>query len=182
MHKQPLKRGPQRQSGLSIIETLVAVAIAAAATGSVVPGFQQALETRRLDGAAAQLHTDLQLARSQAAAQNRNLRVSFQTGAAGSCYVVHDGGASDCQCAATGVPVCTPGTSAFRSVHLEPGGLRLQGNLPSMVFDAAKGTASPAGTVRLVARDGRAVHLVVNIMGRVRECTPGAALRGYPNC
>lgn len=174
---------PRQQRGLSLIESLMAVAIAAIATGATLPGFQQALEQRRLEGSAAQLHTDLQLARSEAVARNRTLRMSFGTSASGSCYVVHTGAAASCSCDASGVPVCTSGAEALRSVQFESGGrVQLQSNVASMVLDPTKGTVSPTGTLRVLSADGRAVHVVVNIMGRARKCSPGAAVPGYPAC
>lgn len=174
---------PHAQRGVSLVESLIAVAIAAIATGATLPGFQQALEQRRLEGAAAQLHTDLQLARSEAVAHNRTLRISFGTSTSGSCYVVHTGAAASCSCDASGTPVCTAGAEPLRSVHFAAEGrLQLQSNVASMVLDAAKGTVSPTGTVRLLGAEGRAVHVVVNIMGRARKCSPGGALPGYPAC
>jgi type IV fimbrial biogenesis protein FimT len=172
----------RRQRGLSLVESLMAVAVAAVAAGTALPGFKQVLEQRRLDGAAAQLHTDLQLARSSAVALNRTLRVSFDSGTHGSCYVVHTGGAGACRCDSTGLPVCGDDAQAMRSVHFTPGSVQLRSNVGSMVLDGDKGTVSPTGTLRLVTDDGRAVHVVVNIMGRLRKCSPGAAVPGYASC
>ena len=169
--------------GLSLVESLMTMAIVAIATGATLPGFKQALEQRRLEGAAAQLHTDLQLARSEAVARNRTLRLSFGSSANGSCYVVHTGTAASCSCSDSGVPVCTAGAEAMRSVHFAADGrVQVQSNVASMVLDPAKGTVSPTGTVRVRGADGRAVHMVVNIMGRARNCSPGSAMPGYPAC
>jgi type IV fimbrial biogenesis protein FimT len=54
--------------------------------------------------------------------------------------------------------------------------------VPSILFDSAKGTSTPTGTLRLMGKDQRAVHLVVNIMGRVRSCSPDSAVPGYKAC
>ena len=180
---RPTTRSPRRARGLSLIESMMTLTVIAVASGSVLPSFQQSIAQRRIDGAAAQLHTDLQLARSLAVAQNRSLRVSLLADAGGSCYVVHSGSAGDCRCGADGVAVCNAGAEAFRAVHFPAGGVQLQANVSSMVLDAAKGTVSPTGTLRLVGNDGRAVHVVVNLMGRTRQCTPAnGALPGYPQC
>jgi type IV fimbrial biogenesis protein FimT len=174
---------PRTQRGLSLVESLMAMAVVAVATGTTLPGFQQALEQRRLEGAASQLHTDLQLARSEAVARNHTLRISFGSSAGGSCYVVHTGTAGSCSCDASGAPVCTGGAEALRSMHFAAAGqVQLQSNVSSMVLDPAKGTVSPTGTLRVLGAEGRAVHVVVNIMGRARKCSPGAAVPGYPAC
>ncbi len=51
-----------------------------------------------------------------------------------------------------------------------------------MLFDPVRGTTTPTATVRVVAADGRAIHQIVNIMGRVRACSPGGAVSGYRAC
>jgi type IV fimbrial biogenesis protein FimT len=171
------------QRGLSLLESLMVLAIAAIATGATWPAFQQTLEQRRLEGAAAQLHTDLQLARSEAVARNHTLRISYRQQAGGSCYLVHTGGANDCNCDAGGAPVCTGGAEAVRTEFFAASrGVQLQSNVASMVLDPTKGTVSPTGTLRLQGAEGRAVHLVVNIMGRARKCSPGGTLPGYAAC
>ena len=183
MFSRPHDHDARRQRGLSLVEALIAVAITAIATGATLPGFQQALEQRRLEGAAAQLHTDLQLARSEAVARNHTLRISFGSAGNGSCYVVHTGTAGSCGCDASGAPVCAPTAEALRSVHFASfGGVRLQSNVGSMVLDHAKGTVTPTGTLRLLGAEGRAVHVVVNIMGRARKCSPGGAVPGFAVC
>ena len=173
----------RRQLGLTLIESMMALAITSVATGAVLPGFQQAMERRQIDGAAAQLRTDLQLARSLAVAQNHTLRISFKTGSYGSCYIVHSGSASDCSCGPDGATVCTNGAQSMRSVHFEAASpVQLRSNVASMVLDPAKGTVSPTGTLRVTGRDDRAVHVVVNIMGRTRMCTPNSGASGYAAC
>jgi type IV fimbrial biogenesis protein FimT len=71
----------------------------------------------------------------------------------------------------------------LRAEHLAAGERpQVESNVRSVVFDASRGTSTPTGTFRVVGRDARAVHLVVNIMGRVRACTPTPGLSGYPAC
>ena len=80
----------RHQAGLTLIESLMALAVVGVLLGSILPAFGTALERRHLEGAAAQLQTDIQYARSQAVAANAPLRMRFQQHATGSCYVVHD--------------------------------------------------------------------------------------------
>ena len=60
--------------------------------------------------------------------------------------------------------------------------VRLQTNVSSMLIDPLHGTVSPTGTLRLIGDDTRSVNHVVNIMGRVRSCSPLAAVPGYRAC
>jgi type IV fimbrial biogenesis protein FimT len=187
-HPHPILQAPspvarRRAAGFSLIECLIILAVLAIALGLAAPGFEQARARSHLEGAAAQLQTDLQHARSLAVAQGRPLRMSFEAGASGSCYVLHSGGASDCACGGGELAVCRPGAAALHSVRFEPGSTpQLRSNVRSILFDPTRGTATPAGTLRLVGEGGQAVHLVINLMGRVRSCTPSLSLPGYPAC
>ncbi|MDO9074148.1 MAG: GspH/FimT family pseudopilin [Rubrivivax sp.] len=170
------------QRGWTLVEALISLSVTAIALGAAVPGFHEARERRHLDGAAAQLETDLQMARSLAVLQNRTLRVGFRSDGDGSCYVVHSGGPGACTCDASGAASCSPGAEVLRSTGY-PSDLpvTLTSNAASMAFEHVRGTVTPTSTVRITGR-GRAVHVVTNIMGRVRACSPTAAVPGYPAC
>ena len=56
-----------------------------------------------------------------------------------------------------------------------PRAAQIVSSVSSMRFDPSTGTVTPAGTVCTVPVRGRALHNVVNIMGRVRTCSPAAA-------
>jgi type IV fimbrial biogenesis protein FimT len=183
MNRKPFASAARRQAGLTLVESLIGMAVTAVSLGTVVPAFDEARQRRHLDGTAAQLETDIQYARSLAVAGNRSMRISFQADSAGSCYVVHTGSANACSCDAGGAAVCSAGEESLRSVRLpSDGAVQLRSNVRSILFDPTRGTSTPTGTLRLSARDDRAMHLVVNIMGRVRTCSPAAAVPGYPAC
>jgi type IV fimbrial biogenesis protein FimT len=55
-------------------------------------------------------------------------------------------------------------------------------NVASVLFDPLHGTSTPTGTLRLVGSGGREVQHVVNVMGRVRSCSPLGAVPGYRPC
>lgn len=171
---------PRRQQGLTLIESCIAVAIAAVVLGTAAPSFKQASERRHLEGIAAQLRTDIAHARSLAVARNENVRIGFGSAA---CYVLHTGAAGACTCNADGSASCRGEATALHQVAIDPGArVGLSSNSPSMLFDAGRGTVTPTGTIKLVSRSGSAIHAVVNIMGRVRNCSPAPALPGYATC
>jgi type IV fimbrial biogenesis protein FimT len=185
LHFAPRHRNPNgRQRGLSLLESLVSLATTLITLTAAVPSFEASRVQRHLDGTAAQLETDILFTRSLAVAQGRTLRMSFHTDAHGSGYVVHSGPANGCSLLATGQAQCQAGVVAARAVRLPAGtAVQLQSNVGSIVFDADKGTSTPTGTLKLQAGDHKAVHLVVNIMGRVRSCSPAAkAVKGYVAC
>lgn len=169
------------QRGLSLVEMTVAVGLSAVIAGLATPNLRGVLDLRRLDGAATALAADLQFARSEALARNRPVRLSWN--AAERCYLVHTGAAADCSCFAAAAPVCSNGARAIRHAAWNADHrLALHSNTTSILFDPRHGTATPSATLRVVADDGRAIHHVVNVMGRLRSCTPLAAVPGYRAC
>ena len=176
-------RPARRVRGLTLVEMAVVLAIAAIVAASALPDFGAQLAMRRLQGAAGNLAADLQLARSEALARNRTLRFSVRSHAEASCWIVHTGAAGDCDCASDGGIVCAPGATAIRSAVLPAADrIAVAGNVASIVFDPLPGTSTPPGTLRVVDARGRAVHHVVNVLGRVRSCSPAGAVGGYPAC
>ncbi len=171
------------QTGVTLIESAITTSVLATLMSIAAPNFQQMRELRHLEGAAALLETDIQQVRSLAVANNRTVRISFETGAAASCYVVHTGGSGACSCIAGGDAVCGAGAEALRTVHYGAGvPLRLQSNSRSIAFDPDKGTVTPTATLRVIAQSGATIHQVVNVMGRVRSCSPAPGLAGYKRC
>lgn len=171
------------QRGITLIETMVVTSVLAVVTGLAAPGFDSVMQRRHLEGVATQLETDIHYARMLAVARNAPLRMSFESNAAGSCYVIHTGSASQCSCTAHGAAVCQGEAQAERSVRFDAGGVvRLKSNSRSVLFDPTRGTSTPTATVQLTARNGTAIHQVMNVMGRVRSCSPAPAIAGYRRC
>jgi type IV fimbrial biogenesis protein FimT len=179
--QQPLQR--RAQAGVTLVECMVTCSVLGVLASLAAPSFEGAVQRRHLEGAAAQLETDIHHARMLAVARNAGLRISFESGAGGSCYVIHTGAANQCGCAANGSAICQGDAQAERSVRFEAGGpVSLRSNSRSVLFDPVKGTSTPTATVQLTARNGAAIHQVMNIMGRVRSCSPAPALSGYRRC
>src|SRR5262249_35791146 len=155
----------RRQQGVTLVETMIVAAIAVVCVGAVVPSFDAARQRHRVEGAAAQLETDLQHVRGLAVLHGRSVRIGFSN--AGACYVVHTGAAGECRCSADGSAVCSAGAVPLRVVALAGAGLALHSNSASMVFDPVRGTVTPTATIEVASADGMRLRNVVNIMGRV---------------
>jgi type IV fimbrial biogenesis protein FimT len=177
----PTAHARPRQRGRSLVETMIALGIASVAVGLSLPGWGEASERRRVEGAAAELETHFAHARSQAVAMNRTLRLHF---ASDHCYVVHTGGSSTtCVCADDGSASCSGSAQVLQVVHWSAQApVRVLSNSSSIGFDATKGTVTPTATVQIVGANGTTLHNVINIMGRVRSCAPAPGLPGHRTC
>ncbi len=172
------------QHGLSMVEMLCTLAITALLLGGAVPMLNDLRLGQRLQATAALLETDIHLARSTAIHSGRPVRLVVQALAGGgSCYLLHAGAANGCECRADGQARCDADAQLLR-IETQPAaaGVTLAALVRPLVFDAHKGTVTPTATLRLAARDGRAIHQVVNIMGRVRSCSPAGAVGGIRPC
>ena len=174
-------RTKEHQRGVTLVEAAVVVAVAAVSLGALAPSFDRFVEKHRLEAAAGQLVADLQFARSQSVMLNAPLRVSLHQGAGHGCYVLHTGDAQSCTCRGVGPATCHGDARELKTVVMPVAdGIAISGNVSSILFDPLHGTSTPSATFKLVAASGRAVHGVVNLMGRVRTCSPRGLLSEVP--
>jgi type IV fimbrial biogenesis protein FimT len=178
-------RRPHRpqQRGLTLVEAAMVLGIVAVLAGTAAPSFGRLGAARTLDSAAAQLRTDIQLARSAAVAMGQTVRLRVQPAAQGGCYVVHTGAAGSCSCTPAGNASCSADAQPLRTAGFGSGqGLALQANVASLAFEPHQGTVTPTGTLSLATAHGEQLRVVVNIMGRARTCKVAGSLAGHPAC
>lgn len=175
---------PGAERGLTLVELLCVLAITAVLLGGAWPMFLDMHARQALQSQAALLETDVHFARSQALTNGRAVRLSVQAMANGAtCYVVHTGPAHACRCSGGGQAVCDVDTHLLRLAEQGgPSSIALGPVQRSVLFDPGQGTVTPTATLRLTDARGRAIHQIINIMGRVRSCTPTAGLGGLRPC
>lgn len=174
---------PPTQRGITLIESCMVLAVSTVLATTAAPGMQDLIAARRLDNAATQLAGDIQLIRTAAVVRNQALRLSFHARSGGSCYVIHTGAAADCDCSAPGPAVCRGTAREIKTVTIaDADRVSVVPNVGSVLFDPMHGTSTPTGTLRVVGADGREVRHVINVMGRVRTCSPAPVVRGYRAC
>ena len=183
MDTKPVSLPPKRGSrGFSLVEAMVVVAVVAVVATAAVPSLVAFIDGRRLDAAATALAADVQFVRTEAVARNQPIGISFHDAPGATCWVVHTGLAAQCSCGDTPPAVCGGGAVEIKTVVLGAADrVSVRANVASIAFDPLHGTSTPTGTLRLVDDAGRAVHHVVNVMGRVRSCTP-AGVPGWRAC
>jgi type IV fimbrial biogenesis protein FimT len=186
MTRKPALSGLRRlfgQRGLTTIEALCAVSVLGTAVSLAGPGMQSWRLKQALQAEAAALETDVHHARSAAVAMGRTVRLETQALGTGSCYVVHTGDSGDCRCTGNGQAHCAAEVQLLRVAEQPSGGLvRLITTNTSIAFDGQRGTVTPTATLKFLDTQGRALHQVINVMGRVRSCSPQAAALGMPRC
>lgn len=171
------------QRGITLIEALSGLAVASVTLGLAAPGLEAMRQRMELHGAAAQVETDIQFARSEAVARSRTVRMTLHESIGGSCYIVHTGPAAACSCTGAAGASCGASGEVLRSSFLPADGrVRIRSAVRSMTFDPVKGTVTPTATLRVESRDGRALHQVVNLLGRIRTCSPGGTMAGERSC
>ena len=173
---------PNSERGVTLIEAAVAMTIVAIAVSTAAPGFMGLVARKRLEGVAAQLATDLQYVRTEAVARNEPVRLSFHADPAGSCYVIHTGAKAQCNCNGPAPAACIGDAEQIKTVWLPASHqVAVQASAGSILFDPLHGTSTPTGTARVTGTHGT-LHHVVNVMGRVRTCSPYGLLPGYRPC
>ena len=180
-----MKTEPTRQRGITLIEACMVLAVSTVLAMAAVPGMQDLIAARRLDNLANQLANDVHLIRTAAVVRNQALRLSFLPHPGGSCYVIHTGGAGQCECSSSGSgpAVCHGNAREIKTVSISHADqISVAANVSSVVFDPMHGTSTPTGTLRIVGAGGREVRHSLNVMGRVRSCSPAPALPGYRAC
>lgn len=115
--------GQVRHRGFTLVELMVVVALVVVLISLSAPSIRRLIDTQRVNSTNAQLVTDLQFARSEAATRNALVRLTFRSNASTSCYTIYtynpniSGALSRCNCLLT--PACTAvGSTEIRTVSV----------------------------------------------------------------
>lgn len=149
-----------RVRGFTLVELMVAIALATILLSLSVPSFTQTLARLRVEGASHNLATDLQFARAEAV--QRRAAVNLVTAANGASYTL------------------TSGASTLKTVTLASG-VSFTGNV-TISFDPLRGLANAATLTSASTGTSAQLRIATDVMGRVQMCSPGGAFKGYTPC
>jgi type IV fimbrial biogenesis protein FimT len=173
--------------GVTLIELMVVVALAAIVLTLAAPSFSGFLAKKRVEGVLSELVTDLQYARSEAVSKNTPVRVTFGT----LCYVITaqpaDGTAPTSSCSQTADPTLGTGAGNIKQVQLKAGSTASFDNsgLTWLEVDPVRGiatfsTGATSGAIPVNSSVGTwQLQAQVCTMGRVSVCSPNSSVTGY---
>ena len=189
-------------SGFTLIELLVVIALVAIVLVIAVPSFGNLIINQRMKSLNAQLVTDLQFARAEAAARNKAVFFSLgQSYGVMTCYVIYVPDTTDTLCSCTS-STC-PGVTKLKSVEI-PFNSKVMYQVPDeldesgiFAFDSVSGglvygtsdfvDASPTthrlDTVVLGDVAGRNLRTTISPAGRPTVCSFGSKrISGFTQC
>ena len=139
---------PARETGFSLIEVVVVVALLAICTAIALPRWTSLLPNYALNNSLRQVQSELHHIKMRAAAENVSFQFAYLQGAA-SYTIQRDATALATKPLADGTTITQQGAISF----------------------SPRGTAS-ANRIRLRNLNGSCKQIVVSPTGRVRACTP----------
>lgn len=150
------RRGQAR--GFTLVELIVALTVAAILAFLAAPALSHVFARIRVQGAANELSTDIQYARSESVRRRTAVTLAADT----------DGGGYG----------ITSGAEAVKAVRFS-GDLSISNGV-MLTFDQLRATANEAELT--VSSGAYALRVNSNAMGRVALCSPGGSIKGYAKC
>lgn len=173
-----------RQTGVTLIELMIVIVIAAILLALAVPAFQDAIDRNRLKAVTDTLYGDFQFAKSEAIKRNQRIVVDFTTSNAGAtwCYGLRLN-ATSCDCTITNAAATNAcAIDSVLKVTSSADFSRVIMTAPAdPIFDNVRGTVSPSSTITLNSAMNKETKVAVTTLGRVIICSPAGAsnIAGY---
>ena len=163
---------PARSRGLTLLETMIALAIVGLLASLAAPGFGALVERHRLRHAAETLAADLTQARFEAARRGAALYLDARAGRDW-CWAV----ATEPGCGCERDRACQL-KSERGSDH---GNVRLVEAAPATLLASGEVQAPPAPAL-LESGHGERLQVQLSPLGRASICSPDGAVAAYPAC
>jgi len=176
----------KRNTGFTLIELIVAMAVLALVVGYVMSSFSGMLARQRLQAAAENLYDHLTLARTEAISRSSRAHVSIVDGT-NWCFGMDDSAACTCStandCQVDGATKVA-NYDAYTGITLSS----VDASLSQFSYDERRGMpqntagiASVSGNITFTNTRGDSLTLQLNSVGRIKLCT-ATGFRGYSAC
>ncbi|MEE9343731.1 MAG: GspH/FimT family pseudopilin [Gammaproteobacteria bacterium] len=158
-----------RQSGYSLFELIITLALASIFAGLAAPSFAEYIDTSRLRSATEAIASDFRKTRILAIQSGQNQYINFQNTGSNWCYSIATETSKACD--------RSGGSSAdFSRIKLDKVAF---GNKPSIAFSPLRGSARN-GRITLSTASGKSASVIVSPLGRIRTCS--SQTTGYTPC
>ncbi|WP_425485084.1 GspH/FimT family pseudopilin [Allochromatium humboldtianum] len=177
--------------GVTLIELMVSLSVLAILATIAIPSYTGFMDRYRLEGAIQGLYADLQFARSESVKCNRRVRVTFTTGSTWSYTISRIGSCTNSSDSTTVTDLKTVGVASFPATQIASTTLTSNTLFFEPRFGNVEHGGSTSGTtlsgeaqVNFQSGQGKQARVLVNLIGRVRYCSPSGSnnLIGIPTC
>lgn len=175
-----------RQSGFTLFELLVTLALVALLAGLAMPAMARFLDNARLGSATEALSQELRHARNHALTHRQTVYFSISASPNQWCYGWSDRVDCDCRAADDDSTACTTGDGYLNRIHrqsstefpsIQLNTVRSPGSR-TIRFSPVRGTASADSFI--LRNNKRELRVIVSPLGRVRICSRDA--HRFPPC
>jgi type IV fimbrial biogenesis protein FimT len=176
-------RRPHGCRGLTFVELLVTITVAAVLLAVAIPSFSAMLHASRLRGAEDNLKAHLRYAMAESVKRNRSISVTFKASTDGAMWCYGMSEASSCDCGVAGSCVYDAVERVVRSADYTGVGVTVSVSNGRFSFQPKRNTVT-AGSITFTAASGKKLRTVASGYGRIRVCSPAGDgyLAGYPEC
>lgn len=178
---------PNHQTqGFTLIELMVTIVILAVLVTIAAPAMSDFIEKRRLVGAAEEIQSQIQYARTEAVKQSRELHISIDENE----WCIGTGTIANCDC--TEIDASEPGACVIplgdetvmrtTSVAAFPN-ITLTSDPDNIRIDGVRGLTDTS-SITLTSPRGWELRISTSMLGKVRMCSPSGSsfVGGYPEC
>ncbi|MBM3114682.1 GspH/FimT family pseudopilin [Jeongeupia naejangsanensis] len=168
-----------QESGFSLIELMIVIALIGIVLSIAAPSLSGLIQQKRLGGAAENLASDLQYARSEAIKRNASTYLIFQRNSGDWCYGISTNSACDCSTSpATSCDLKTIRSTDYPNVSLAAS--VTDGTV--VAFDRVRGV--PSASLNIDFGDSPALRTTITAIGRSKICSPDSdhLVPGYKPC
>ena len=163
------KESRRMQSGFTLIEALIILAVIGILTALAVPSFSLLIERKNLEGAAEKMFADFQYAKSEALKRDAQVFISFDPDPGNACYgLALDPG---CDCTGGGIDCVIDGVSKVVNISDYGATGFTQNFVDETSYDPRRGNIVNIGTVSFTSPSGMAIDVVLSRF-RMKICSP----------